>query len=366
MIFLRGKYNTAKVFTDNLEPLARAQIERLLDQPFVSGSQIRIMPDVHAGAGCTIGTTMTIKDQVVPNLVGVDIGCGMAVAVLEQDDLDLARLDRLIHQAIPAGFSVRKTVHPLHSERELQQLRCLSAINADRARLSVGTLGGGNHFIELDRDDDGRLYLVIHTGSRHLGKQAAEHYQREAARAPAGSGIERDLAPCEGRLLDDYLHDMALIQRYADRNRQAILEELVRLLRLDIADSWSTIHNYIDLDSRILRKGAVSARSGERLLIPINMRDGSLVCLGKGNRDWNESAPHGAGRLMSRTQAKKTISLDDYRRSMAGIYTSTVNRDTLDEAAFAYKPLDEILENIGDTVTVVRRIRPIYNFKAAE
>lgn len=366
MISLTGKFNTARVFTDHLEPEAKKQIEHLLDQSFVAGSHIRIMPDVHAGAGCTIGTTMTIRDKVVPNLVGVDIGCGMETAVLADTHIDLVRLDQAIHRLIPAGFSIRKAPHPLLDERALLRLRCIKTINIERARLSVGTLGGGNHFIEVDRDNAGQLYLVVHSGSRNLGKQTAEHYQKEAARKLAKSGIDKSLAYCEGDLLDDYLHDMAIIQRYADHNRKAILQLLVHELRLNVQDSWTTVHNYIDQSAMILRKGAISARAGERVLIPINMRDGSLICLGKGNQDWNESAPHGAGRLMSRTQAKKVITLDQYRQSMAGIYSSTISRETLDEAAFAYKPLAEILENIADTVHVVRQIKPIYNFKAAE
>lgn len=366
MINLTGKYNTACVFTNYLEPEAEKQIQRLLDQSFAAGSRIRIMPDVHAGAGCTIGTTMTIRDKAVPNLVGVDIGCGMETAVLADTQIDLARLDQVIHRLIPAGFSIRKAPHPLLDERALLRLRCLGAINVERARLSVGTLGGGNHFIEIDRDDVGQLYLVIHTGSRNLGKQTAEYYQKEAAKRLAKSGIDKSLAYCEGDLLADYLHDMAIIQSYADHNRKAILQILVRELRLTVQDSWTTVHNYIDLSAMILRKGAISARAGERVLIPINMRDGSLICLGKGNKDWNESAPHGAGRLMSRTQARQVISLDQYRQSMIGIYSSTVSKETLDEAAFAYKPLAEILENIADTVHVIKQIKPIYNFKAAE
>lgn len=366
MIELKGKYNTAKVFAKTIDPKAKAQIERLLDQPFVAGSRIRIMPDVHAGAGCTIGTTMTVHDKVVPNLVGVDIGCGMETAVLAETKIDLVALDRAIHRLIPAGFAIRKKQHPMLDYQALLRLRCKDAMNLERARLSIGTLGGGNHFIEVDRDDEGQLYLVIHTGSRNLGKQAAEYYQREAAKRLSGTGIDKSLAYCEGALLEDYLHDMSIIQQYADQNRKAILHDLVEALDLTVLDQWTTIHNYIDLSSMILRKGAISARAGERVLIPINMRDGSLIGTGKGNLDWNESAPHGAGRLMSRTEAKKKISLSEFRQSMDGIYSTTIGYETLDEAAFAYKPIEEILEQITDTVDVVRQIRPIYNFKAPE
>ncbi|MEA4888458.1 MAG: RtcB family protein [Clostridiaceae bacterium] len=366
MQIITGRYNSAKVFTDNLDPKAVDQIEHLLDQPFTSGSRIRIMPDAHVGAGCTIGTTMTVQDKVVPNMVGVDIGCGMETAVLADSRLDPGRLDKLIHAAIPSGFDIRDRAHAYNAEIDLERLRCREAVHMKRAVLSIGTLGGGNHFIEVDRDDQDRLYLVVHSGSRNLGKQTAEYYQHEAAARLSGQGIEKSLAYCEGALFRDYLHDMSIIQRYADLNRKAIMQELLSGMKLSVTDRWTTIHNYIDLDTMILRKGAISARAGERILIPINMRDGSLICLGKGNPDWNQSAPHGAGRLMSRTQARQIISLSEYKKSMEGIYSSTVNADTVDEAAFAYKPLEEILGNIADTAEVIRRILPVYNFKAAE
>ncbi len=366
MIDLKGKYNSARVFTDNLDSGARLQILELLDQPFVAGSKIRIMPDVHVGAGCTIGTTMTIKDKVVPNLVGVDIGCGMETIVLVEKKIDLARLDQAVNRLIPAGFAIRKRPHPFLDEADLQKLRCLDQINLDRARLSIGTLGGGNHFIEVDQDDEGTLYLVIHSGSRNPGKQVAEYYQKKAAVSPAGRGVARALAYCEGQLLDDYLNDMAIMQRYADNNRKAIRQILLDAMGLSVSDSWTTVHNYIDLKSMILRKGAVSAQAGQRILIPLNMRDGSLICLGKGNPDWNQSAPHGAGRLMSRRQARQAISLAEYEKSMQGIYTSSVNRATLDEAAFAYKPLAEITAHLAPAAQIIKRIKPIYNFKAAD
>lgn len=366
MQILEGRYSTAKVFSDTIEPEAIAQIVRLLDQPFTKGSRIRIMPDAHAGAGCTIGTTMTVSDKVVPNLVGVDIGCGMETIALDNRRLELHQLDRLIHSAIPSGFETRDQAHPFLKEIDLDQLRCRKAINLKRAQLSIGTLGGGNHFIEIDLDEQDRLYLVVHSGSRNLGKQTAEYYQHEAALRLCGQGIEKSLAYCEGSLLDDYLHDMSLIQHYADLNRKAMVQEIMRGLKLSAADRWTTIHNYIDLQAMILRKGAISARAGERVLIPINMRDGSLIGIGKGNPDWNQSAPHGAGRLMSRHKARQTITLGDYKASMVGIFSSTINASTLDEAAFAYKPLTEILDNITDSVEIIRQIKPIYNFKAAE
>ena len=365
MQILHGRYNSAKIFSDTIEEEALNQIRHLLDQPFVAGSQIRIMPDAHAGAGCTIGTTMTITDKVVPNLVGVDIGCGMETSVLGRCHLDLRELDTFIHLNIPCGFETRQHPHSLSRKIDLNELRCKKTVNLKRAELSIGTLGGGNHFIEVDQDEEGQLYLVVHSGSRNLGKQVAEHYQNEAARRLRGQ-VDHALAYCEGVLLEDYLHDMALVQHYADLNRKAMMQDMVQWFSLPVIDHWTTVHNYIDLDAMILRKGAISAKKGERVLIPINMRDGSLVCTGKGNKDWNLSAPHGAGRLMSRHEARRKIRLQDYEQAMAGIYSTTIDPSTIDEAPFAYKPLEEIIANIQNTVTIDRRIHPIYNFKAAE
>jgi RNA-splicing ligase RtcB len=396
MLELRGKYNSAKVFTDNVEEKAISQIINLLNQEFSEGSRIRIMPDTHAGAGCTIGTTMTVSDKVVPNLVGVDIGCGMETVVLQDERVELQQLDKAIHRLIPSGFDTRESEHMFMKEIELCKLRCAKHVNLNRAALSMGTLGGGNHFIELDQDEEGRLYLVVHTGSRHLGKQVAEYYQDVAAkelqrsvnrtdeliselkaqgrqaeiedtlkRLP-GKKLDKSLAYCEGVLLDDYLHDMKIVQRYAELNRLAIVREIVKELKLKVDEQFTTVHNYIDMDSMILRKGAISAKAGERVLIPMNMRDGSLICVGKGNEEWNCSAPHGAGRLMSRAAAKERITLTEFIKSMEGIFSTTVGRSTIDEAPFAYKPMDEIVANIGDTAEITGRIRPLYNFKAAE
>jgi len=370
LIELQGKYNTAKVFTDNIEQEAISQIINLLNQEFVSGSNIRIMPDVHAGAGCTIGTTMTVSDKIVPNLVGVDIGCGMETVILEDDRFEPSKLDKFIHSNIPAGFAVRGKIHHYMDDIDLKQLRCAKHVDIERAALSLGTLGGGNHFIEVGKDEEGKLYLVVHSGSRNVGKQAAEHYQKAAAHRLKGGSkqvkLDKSLAFAEGALFDDYLHDMAILQRYAELNRRAITKEIVKHMNFKVADSFTTVHNYIDLKSMILRKGAISSKEGERMLIPVNMRDGSLVCLGKGNPDWNYSAPHGAGRLMSRSAAKAGITLTQYEKSMEGIYSSTVNKSTLDESPMAYKPLDEILDNIGETAEIVKTIKPLYNFKAAE
>ena len=368
MIEIRGKFGTAKIFTDTAEQSAITQIEHLLEQEFMVGSKIRIMPDAHAGMGCTIGTTMTITDKVVPNLVGVDIGCGMETVLLKDKRVELAQLDKAIHQYIPSGFAIRQTPHHLNEETNLSALRCAKHVDQKRAALSIGTLGGGNHFIELGKDDNGQLYLVVHSGSRNLGKQVCEYYQNAAADnlGRKGKGADRVLAYLEGLMLDDYLHDMAIIQRYAALNRKAIVRELEKRVKFKIAEQFTTVHNYIDLEAMILRKGAISAQVGERMLIPMNMRDGSLICVGKGNEDWNFSAPHGAGRIMSRTAAKGSITLSQYEKAMKGIYSSTVNRSTLDEAPFAYKPMEEIIANIGDTADIVKIIKPLYNFKAAE
>lgn len=396
MITLQGKYNIAKVFTDTAENEAISQIINLLNQEFVADSKIRIMPDTHAGAGCTIGTTMTITDKIVPNLVGVDIGCGMETAVLKDKHIELQALDKVIHEHIPAGFEIRKEPHRFADEIDLSELRCKRAVNMSRAELSLGTLGGGNHFIELDKDDDGRLYLVVHSGSRHLGKQIAEHYQNAAyeqvrnqkadvqalisklkaegrekdiekeLKKISSPYVEKNLAFVQGQIFDDYLHDMSIAQRYADLNRKAIIQEIVKKMKLKIVEEYTTVHNYIDMETMILRKGAISANAGEKSLIPINMRDGSLFCVGKGNSDWNYSAPHGAGRLMSRSKAKESITLSQFKKSMEGVYSTTISQSTIDESAFAYKPMEEIIENVGDTVEIIKIIRPVYNFKAAE
>ncbi len=396
MIEVKGKYNTAKVFTDNLESEAMAQIMELCNQEFVKDSIIRIMPDAHAGAGCTIGTTMTISDKIVPNLVGVDIGCGIEVIKLKQKEIDFEKLDKVIYNHIPSGFDIRKKEHKYTENIDFNGLFCKNHVNLERARLSIGTLGGGNHFIEVNKDGDGNLYLVVHSGSRHLGKQVAEYYQELAykeltdvsrikdkiiARLKAEGReneiqheiqkvspvkISKQLAYLQGESYYNYLHDMKIVQLYAVYNRKAIVDEIMNRMEFEVEEHFTTIHNYIDLESMILRKGAISARKGEKVLIPINMRDGSLICIGKGNKDWNYSAPHGAGRLMSRREAKKVISLEEFKKTMEGIYTTTVSMSTLDECALAYKPMEEIIDNIQDTVVIIDIIKPVYNFKASE
>lgn len=368
MIEIIGKYNTALVYTDNLEPSAAGQIKAFCDMEYSYGSNIRIMPDVHAGKGCTIGTTMTVTDKIVPNIVGVDIGCGMLTVKLKEKRLELPKLDSFIRQNIPFGRNVRERAHRSHGRIDIYELECVKKIDTRRAKESIGTLGGGNHFIEIDTDGDS-LYLVIHTGSRNLGLRVAEYYQKTAYNACGGraqSEIPYELAFLEGDSMQSYLHDMELMQRFAALNRTVIKEVIVDGLKLHEEESFETIHNYIDTDNMILRKGAVSASKGERLLIPMNMRDGSLLCTGLGNSDWNCSAPHGAGRLMNRRDAEQSFTLSQFKKSMEGIFTTSVSKDTIDESPFVYKPMEEILKNISETVKVDKILKPIYNFKASE
>ena len=400
MIEIRGKYNEAKIFTDVADSASIAQVQQLCDQEFAAGSRIRLMPDIHAGAGCTIGTTMTITDKVVPNLVGVDIGCGMETIRIREKRLELQKLDRLIREKIPSRFSIREKAHRYFSQINLNELCCARHADLLRAEKSIGTLGGGNHFIEADRDDEGNLYIVVHSGSRHLGVEVAGYYQeagyRMLNRADDASAealiarmkaegrkkeiqkelkklknqkrtsIPKALAYVSGELFEQYIHDMKIVQHFAMLNRQAMMDEIVGGMKLHVEEQFATIHNYIDTDAMILRKGAVSARAGERLLIPINMRDGSLLCVGRGNEDWNCSAPHGAGRLMSRADARQSFTVSEFKKQMAGIYTTSVSRATLDECPMAYKGMQDILDNIGPTAEVVKIIRPIYNFKAGD
>lgn len=367
MLNIKGKFNNAIVYTDNIDPDAIKQIETLCDQEFIKGSKIRIMPDVHKGAGCTIGTTMTIEDKIVPNLVGVDIGCGMEVVKISNRNLDLPKLDKIIYAKIPSGFNIRKKEHYYNEKIDLTKLKCFKEVNIHRARHSIGTLGGGNHFIEANKDSKGTLYIVVHSGSRHLGNEAANLYQEEACKSLNNNpDIPKDLAYVSDNIFRDYIHDMKIVQQFAELNRKAMIQELAEGMNLEIIEQFTTIHNFIDTEEMILRKGAVSAQKDEKLLIPINMRDGSLICVGKGNPDWNYSAPHGAGRLMSRTKAKNSFTLAQYKEIMQGIFTTSVNKKTIDECPLAYKPISDIVNNIGDTVFILDTITPIYNFKAAE
>ena len=365
MITVTNQYNSAIVYSEYLDPGAEGLLKALCGSPVSAGSKIRIMPDVHPGKGCSVGTTMTVTDKVAPGLVGVDIGCGMEVFRVSGKRLELQKLDKLVHEKIPSGRKIRSTPHRFAEQADLEDLRCVRHVQQEKARCSIGTLGGGNHFIEVDRGVDGAHWLVIHSGSRRLGLEVASWYQDEAFRqCPEGTPYE--LAWVSGELLEDYLHDMAVVQKFATLNRQAIADEIVRGMKLDVVETFSTVHNYIDLGHMILRKGAVSAQAGEKLIIPMNMRDGWLLCVGKGNEDWNFSAPHGAGRLMSRAEVKQSVTLSQYKKAMQGIYTTSVNRETLDECPMAYKPMEAILSQIEPTVEVLERLTPIYNFKAGE
>jgi len=398
MMEIKGQVNTAICFAKIIEDEAIEQIRRMCDYEFTAGSQIRIMPDVHAGKGCTIGTTMTVKDKAVPNIVGVDIGCGMYTVNLGQIEIDMEQMDAAAH-FIPSGLNVWEG----RKERfDLLDLRCYRGLkDARRLERSLGTLGGGNHFVEIDQSADDTKYLVIHSGSRNLGKQVAEFYQRLAIDLSKGkeeyfarrdaliaeykaagrrkeiekalkelrweeheSTIPEDLCFVYGQYLEDYLHDVEICQRFARRSREFMAEIILQRLGIEAVNAFHTIHNYIDTDEMILRKGAIAAHKGEKVLIPINMRDGSVLAVGKGNPDWNYSAPHGAGRIMSRTAAKENLDLDEYRREMAGIYTTSVNEATLDEAPMAYKSLSDIIDVIQESVDVIEVLKPIYNFKA--
>lgn len=391
MIELKAKFNNAKVFTDNIDAETISKIMLLLNQEFTKDNKIRIMPDTHAGSGCVIGTTMTIKDKIVPNLVGVDIGCGMHAVKLKEKEIDLSALDEVIEKYIPSGTNIHEL---MVSPYDLDDI--IAPIDKERARRSIGTLGGGNHFIEVNRDSEGYLWLVIHTGSRHLGIEICKYYQDLAYKTLKGRGdavknvierlkaegrqreiesaikaikekeitIPKDLCYLEGDNFRNYIHDMNLAQKYALTNRMSIADEIMRLLFLHEEERFDTIHNYIDIDNMILRKGAISAQAGEKVIIPMNMRDGSLICVGKGNPDWNYSAPHGAGRVMSRSKAKETINMHDFKESMKDIYSTSVVESTIDEAPMVYKPMNEIIANIKDTVEVIDIIKPIYNFKA--
>ena len=393
-----------KIFTVNIEPEALNQVYTLVKQPAFAGCKVRIMPDVHAGAGCVIGFTADLGDKVIPNIVGVDIGCGMLTVELGNIEIDFATLDAAIRQRIPSG-------HNVHEGRRarfdaLQQLRCFRELkDTKRLERSIGTLGGGNHFIEIDTDTEGKKYLIIHSGSRNLGKQVAEYYQKLAVEIMQGKdelyamqdrlifeykaqgrkkeiqkaiaelhrkfnpnplNIPKELCYLTGKYRDDYLHDMEICQRFAVLNRNAMASALIDEMGWHSLGAFETIHNYIEFGSNMVRKGAISAKSGEKLLIPINMRDGCIIGIGKGNEDWNCSAPHGAGRVMSRSRAKEVVSLDDFKNSMDGIFTTSVNQSTIDESPMVYKPMDEIVENIADAVEILKIIKPVYNYKASE
>lgn len=393
-----------KIFTDNIEDKAKEQINELLQQEPFKDCKVRIMPDVHAGKGCVIGFTANLGDKVIPNLVGVDIGCGMLCVKLGKEKIDLERFDNVVKQSIPSGRNIRE--HKIDELDDILNLYCYRELKEQRKfNRALGTLGGGNHFIELDKDDEGNVYLVIHTGSRNLGKQVAEYYQNLAIELCSGKekmleekeriikeykeqgrkeeiqgaikelyqrykdntpNLPKDLCYLTGKYRDMYLHDMEICQRYASLNRKNIALEILRKYVILAEEQFETIHNYINFEDNIIRKGSIRANKGEKVIIPINMRDGSIIAIGKGNEDWNNSAPHGAGRIMSRLKAKELINLDDFKKSMEGVYSTSVTENTLDEAPFVYKPMQEIIDNIKDTVDIVKIIKPIYNFKAQD
>ena len=400
MLEIRGKINSAVCYATVIEEEAIEQIRRMCDYEFTKDSKIRIMPDVHAGKGCTIGTTMTVTDKVVPNIVGVDIGCGMYTVALGNAPVDFEKVDEAAH-FIPSGMNVWEK---RRESFDLQDLRCYQDLkDTDRLERSLGTLGGGNHFIEIDEDGDGNKYLIIHSGSRNLGKQVAERYQKLAVELNSGkediirerdeiirtykeqgrqselqealkkiiwkkneNTIPEDLCYLYGTSLEDYLHDVEICQGFARRSREIMAEIILDRSGMPGGETFHTIHNYIDTKEMILRKGAIAAHAGEKVLIPINMRDGSVLAIGKGNAEWNYSAPHGAGRILSRRSAKEKLSLEEYRETMKGVYTTSVNAATLDEAPMAYKSLEDIIDVIRDSVNIVNIMKPIYNFKASD
>lgn len=396
MKVIKGKYSEAKVFTNNIDEMTVSQIEAFLNEELTANAQVRIMPDCHAGKGAVIGTTMKVTDRVVPNLVGVDIGCGMLCVEIQKQDVDFAKLDHTVRALVPSGQAVRTAPHDFVKNIDLDQV--LATFSKDVAAHSLGTLGGGNHFIEMNEAEDGRLFLVVHSGSRHLGVKAANYHQKKAIESLSTDkeGLDRlilqlktagrhkeindaiksyksaqpmipgDLAYLTGSLMQDYFNDLKIAQEYAKWNRAAMVQVLLEAMAFTEIGRIDTVHNYIDLEHMILRKGAISARKDELVLIPINMRDGSLLAKGKGNDDWNQSGPHGAGRILSRTKAKQLLQLNDFTNSMKHVYTTSVNQDTIDESPLAYKTMQEIIENTTETIDIQSVLKPVYNFKAAE
>ena len=395
MLEIQGKYNTARVYTDNIDNVAYSQILNMMCQCWARDVNVAIMPDCHAGKDCTVGTTMTIKDKVVPNLVGVDIGCGMLVAKLKDKFIEFGKLDKVIKDKIPSSKSHGDKKHRYAKEFDEEFEKLIANVRREEL-LSICSLGSGNHFIECNVDDEGAFYIVIHSGSRHLGVATCEYWQnlaiKDCANLTAIRGAEiakyknqgktdaeikelmkdydhfsvpKNLSYLTGEHMQGYLHDMSIVQQFAALNRAAMLDVIVKEMGFKVVEKFETIHNYIDLDNMILRKGSISAQAGERVIIPMNMRDGSLICVGKGNPEWNYSAPHGAGRLMTRADAKNSISMKDYKEAMKGIFTSCVSSATIDESPMAYKPMEEIISLIEPTVTIEKIIKPVYNFKAA-
>lgn len=376
MITIYGKYTKALVYTVKkeeyaLEDYARAQLQMICDHPSAQGSTIRVMPDVHPGKVGTVGLTMTVGESILPSLVGVDIGCGMTLAKIKAKGIEYQQLDKVIREGVPVGGRIREKEHKFSERIDLEALRCYKGINARKAIRSIGTLGGGNHFIEVDRDEEGNLYLVIHSGSRHLGMEVADYYlragQKEMQMKKQGGFASYEMTCLSGALKEDYLHDLEIMQEFARLNREAMVEVIAKGMKWKVEDGFTCIHNYVDFSdpsTPILRKGAISAKDGERVIIPINMRDGVILGTGLGNPEWNCSAPHGSGRVFRRSEVDSHHTVSEFKKTMAGIYSTCINKDTLDEAPFAYRGIEDITEVIGETVRVDQVIRPIYNYKA--
>ncbi|HRT03787.1 MAG TPA: RtcB family protein [Candidatus Diapherotrites archaeon] len=397
MIVVKGKYAEAKIFTDNFEPGLLEQIISVLDNIVSENQTIRIMPDCHVGNGICIGYVSTFSDKIIPSFVGVDLFCGMLVQKLKNKNIDFEKLDKILHNYVPSGFSIHNRPHRFSNLIDLTKLKCYPYLkNYKKFELAIGTIGNGNHFFEIDKDDEGNYYSVIHTGSRNLGKQVADYYQKKAYENLVNNNkeknnlisklkaegneqyiqkellkiekmhINKNMAYCEGELMKDYLYDMAICKQYAELNRKAIADIIQRGMNWKIVEEFETLHNYVDIENKILRKGAVSAKKGEILYIPMNMSWGGIIAKGKGNEDFLYSAGHGGGRKMSRKTAKEIVSMDDYKKSMEGIYTTCVNEGTIDESPMAYKDPEQVLKDSQDTIEVIKRITPLYNFKASE
>ena len=368
MKIVNGVYTSANIFTDIVEDYAISQIQILCNNEALQGCRVRIMPDVHPGKVGTIGFTSTIGEKILPNLIGIDIGCGITLAKLKQKKVEFQKLDKVIREQIPSGFAIRKKAHRFGVDFEFERLHCYKAINKEKAKLSIGTLGSGNHFLELDKDENGSIYVAIHSGSRHLGKEVTEYYLNEGQKLLKKQGISvpYELTYLEGELKTSYLHDLEIVQEFATQNRKAILDELVKGMKWKLLEEYSIVHNYVDfsVEIPILRKGAISAKKGEVVVIPISMADGILIGEGLGNEEWNCSAPHGSGRKMKREDVKNQYTVSQFKAEMKGIYSSCIGKETLDEAPFAYRRMEEIETQIADTVKIQKRLIPIYNFKA--
>lgn len=365
MKIVKGMYAEAKIFTEDVEAYAEAQVKMICDNEVAQGSTICLMPDIHPGKVGPIGLTMTVTDKVIPQLLGVDIGCGMTCVKLNKGNAEFQKLDRVIRENVPSGFAIRRESHYMAEEFSYEGLHCLRHISRERAERSLGTLGGGNHFIELDKGEDGGMYLVVHTGSRHLGEEVAGYYTKlaDSRLKQQGRDVPYYMSYLEGDDRVAYMEDVQIIQQYAEYNRQIIVREILKGMKWKAEEQFSVAHNYIDA-SGVLHKGSISARNGERVIIPINMKEGIILGTGKGNQEWNNSAPHGSGRRLKREEVKSHYTVSEFKKEMKGVYSSCVGAETLDEAPFAYRSLTELAERIRDTVEITEILRPVYNFKA--